>query len=86
MPLVTGFPVGWSPSKCNSLEDVDRELIRVRQAMQESAVQYLALVTWNTVPARPFTGMTVLADGVNWNPGGGQGVYTYYAAAWNRLG
>ena len=37
-------------------------------------------------PAKPRTGMIVLADGTNWNPGAGQGVYAYYAAAWHKLG
>lgn len=37
-------------------------------------------------PGKVFTGLTVLADGTDWNPGSGQGVYTYYAAAWHKLG
>lgn len=40
----------------------------------------------NVPPAKLFTGLTVLADGVNWNPGAGQGVYTYYGGAWHKLG
>ena len=37
-------------------------------------------------PRKIKTGMTVLADGTDWNPGAGAGVYTYYGGAWNRLG
>lgn len=37
-------------------------------------------------PARRFTGLTVLADGTDWNPGSGAGVYTFYGAAWHKLG
>lgn len=37
-------------------------------------------------PKRVYAGLTVLADGANWDPGAGQGVYTYYAAAWHKLG
>ena len=40
----------------------------------------------NVVPKRLYTGLTVLADGTNWNPGAGRGVYTYYNATWNKLG
>jgi hypothetical protein len=40
----------------------------------------------NVVPKRLYTGLTVLADGTNWNPGAGRGVYTYYNAIWNKLG
>jgi|SRR3990167_1970533 len=31
-------------------------------------------------------GMTVYADGATWNPGSGEGIYAYYAAAWHFLG
>ena len=71
-----------------SLEDlaaqVGRELERI------SAVSIVGLArqveALNAAPTRVFDGMTVLADGVNWNPGAGAGVYTYYGAAWNKLG
>lgn len=41
---------------------------------------------FDVAPTKPRTGMTVLADGTNWNPGAGAGVYTYYGAAWHKLG
>lgn len=37
-------------------------------------------------PAKPRDGMVRLADGVNWNPGSGEGAYIYYGAAWHFLG
>lgn len=39
-------------------------------------------------PARMRAGMLVLADGVNWNPGSGEGMYRRNAAntAWVHLG
>jgi|DEB0MinimDraft_3_1074331.scaffolds.fasta_scaffold00989_5 hypothetical protein len=48
-------------------------------------------------PAKVYEGMTVLADGTNWDPhagahgsggsgGNGKGVYTYYAGQWHKLG
>ena len=38
-------------------------------------------------PPKPRTGMVVLADGTDWNPGGtGAGFYGYYGAAWHKLG
>lgn len=37
-------------------------------------------------PQKPFEGLTVGADGTNWNPGAGKGVYTYYSGTWNKLG
>lgn len=46
----------------------------------------ITLPELNVAPKKPRTGLTVLADGTNWNPGAGRGVYTYYNALWNRLG
>ena len=37
-------------------------------------------------PDKLQEGLTVLADGTDWNPGSGAGVYTYYGAAWHKLG
>jgi hypothetical protein len=44
------------------------------------------LTELHVAPTKLFTGLTVLADGTDWDPGAGQGVYTYYAAAWHKLG
>ena len=40
----------------------------------------------NVAPAKPREGDLRLADGTNWNPGSGQGVYCYYNSAWRYLG
>lgn len=47
---------------------------------------FVQLVKLNVEPEKPRDGLTVYADGTNWNPGSGEGVYTYYAAAWRKLG
>ncbi len=36
-------------------------------------------------PTAPRTGDICLADGTDWNPGGGQGLYCYYNRMWNKL-
>ena len=38
-------------------------------------------------PAKRFTGMLRLADGTNWNPGAGRGIYWYdeTGATWTKL-
>ena len=38
------------------------------------------------IPVKPKTGMIVYADGTNWNPGSGAGVYVYVAGVWTSLG
>ena len=40
----------------------------------------------NVAPAKPREGDVRGADGTNWNPGAGKGVYVYYTAAWHLLG
>lgn len=40
----------------------------------------------NVAPTKPRTGDLRLADGTNWDPGSGQGVYVYYGSAWHFLG
>lgn len=44
------------------------------------------LPTFHVAPDKPREGMVRLADGTNWNPGTGQGVYCYYNSTWNKLG
>ena len=62
-------------------QELDRVALSLAQPMD-----YIALKTLYAAPRRIFDGMTVLADGTTWNPGSGAGVYTYYGAAWNKLG
>lgn len=57
----------------------------VEKAFAEPAEMYF-LAELNREPSKLRAGMIVLADGVNWNPGAGQGVYCYYGSAWNKLG
>ena len=58
------------------------ELQRIAEAGAEGIVY---LTPQNAAPAKPRDGQVVKADGTNWNPGGGNGVYAYYAGAWNKL-
>jgi hypothetical protein len=40
----------------------------------------------NVVPAKPRAGDIRYADGTNWNPGSGEGVYVYLSTgAWSKL-
>ncbi len=50
-----------------------------------SLIDNLTLVELNVAPGKPRTGMFALADGTNWNPGGGAGVYVYFNGGWNLL-
>jgi hypothetical protein len=63
---------------------VERELLAISREMLET--QALDLRPIYAEPLRPRAGMIVYADGAVWNPGAGQGVYTYtLAGAWSKL-
>lgn len=62
-----------------------REFVKMQQVLA-SKRDLLKLQTRNIVPKKYEDGDIVLADGANWNPGGGQGFYGYYNATWNKLG
>ncbi|KKN74537.1 hypothetical protein LCGC14_0389540 [marine sediment metagenome] len=49
-------------------------------------VENILLEEMNEEPTKPRTGMIVLADGTNWNPGSGAGFYGYHSSSWNKLG
>jgi len=38
-----------------------------------------------TQPEKRRVGMIVYADGVKWNPGGGEGLYVYKTAGWTKI-
>lgn len=40
----------------------------------------------SVAPAKPRAGLLVEADGTNWNPGSGAGLYVYRAGAWVFIG
>jgi hypothetical protein len=39
----------------------------------------------HVAPKKPRDGDIRYADGTNWNPGGGKGVYAYNGTTWNQI-
>lgn len=64
---------------------MDQELSQIERA-QDEPVFVLQLAVSNKPPAKVRAGMVVEADGVNWNPGSGAGMYVYRAGAWVKVG
>lgn len=73
--------------KPTSFDDVWRETQQLKQAL-ESSSDYSQQNYLTTEPEKTFAGMLVLADGVIWNPGSGEGAYRRNLAnnAWVHLG
>lgn len=64
---------------------LDEELTAIERAWG-SAEDFFELKELHSAPVKIRLGMVVLADGTDWNPGSGQGVYCYYNSQWNKLG
>jgi len=60
---------------------VYEELLRIAGQAKQVELDEL-----HAAPDKPRDGLLVLADGTDWNPGSGRGVYCYYGGAWHYLG
>ncbi len=61
------------------------ELRHLSDAMSEIETDVVQLKEWNEEPARLYNGVVAYADGTNWNPGSGRGVYAYENGSWVKL-
>lgn len=61
-----------------------RQLQRI--AGQQQLMAVFGLATQHVEPTKRYAGMIVLADGTDWNPGSGEGVYRYNGSAWVFMG
>lgn len=57
---------------------IQRELERVGDATAD-VHQYPTL---HAAPEKPRVGLQVYADGTDWNPGSGEGLYVYKSGGW----
>jgi hypothetical protein len=62
---------------------VEREMMRVAAATEVALLRQVEFL--HAEPPRPREGMVAGADGTDWNPGSGQGLYVYFAGAWQVL-
>lgn len=62
-----------------------RELIKIADAIKNIECESITFKDQNAALGKPRDGVTVKADGTNWNPGSGEGLYTYYNSTYNKL-
>lgn len=64
---------------------LDEELVKIAQVLNRvEAGEYT--IHYNQ-PNRIFPGLVVYADGTQWNPGGGEGLYRYsLGGTWVKVG
>jgi hypothetical protein len=66
---------------------LNNELIKIADNFRNLEVDSVGFKVWNTTPDKPRTGQAYYADGTNWNPGSGEGLYIYKSSAtWVFLG
>ena len=81
---VTYYQPGSIPENPEYLgEFVIRELNKLGDIIYN--VAQLRLEQTNVAPVKPRDGDIRYADGTNWNPGSGVGVYAYIGGAWTKL-
>lgn len=72
------------PGEGVTSEWIYQELLRISSEMPKVSVQQFEVLTIE--PARPQVGMAAYADGTDWNPGAGEGLYEYRSdLAWHKL-
>ena len=73
-----------APERLEELpEYMDRELRRISVAMTALAEGFLLKI--HVEPIKKRDGMIRYADGTDWNPGGGEGIYARIAGAWVKM-
>lgn len=60
------------------------EFSRVEKGLKVFDVVHL--VETHVEPTKPRSGDIRFADGSDWDPGSGQGIYAFYGGVWNFLG
>lgn len=61
------------------------ELRRIEATFAYYETPAIRISPTNVAPLRAFEGDVYNADGTNWNPGGGAGLYQYVGGAWTKL-
>lgn len=85
MGTPSGYTPGTPPEKTpeDLAQYLQRELAAIARALLEHRV--VSLEELNVEPEKPRDGMIARADGTNWNPGGGVGVYARVSGAWVKM-
>ena len=76
-------PVLGNTDANEALRYTNKELERLGRDEPKDAIFLREL---HREPTKLTSGMVVLADGTDWNPGSGAGYYGYYGSAWHKLG
>jgi hypothetical protein len=74
----TDAPLGTEPILAEWLK---REFFNIYLSQKS----LLLLEPQHSEPSVPSVGLITYADGINWNPGGGEGPYVYTSTGWQKM-
>ena len=74
-----------TPPKDYDMVWLSQELYRISSFLEEMEVPLIRITPVHVAPVRPREGNVVNADGTDWNPGSGGGLYQYLSSAWVKL-
>lgn len=84
MPVFEPDPIGPIRDIKDLVSYIQRQHERIGIALQQALDS--RIIMRSTPPKKVFDGLVAGADGVNWNPGSGRGVYLYQDGYWYFLG
>ncbi len=61
------------------------ELSKIYDWITQPIMPSFRIEITNVEPGKPDDGDVYFADGTNWNPGSGRGLYAYVSGAWTKL-
>lgn len=80
----------YQPQKAPAIETVeelrrylDDELRAIAREMETP--EFVVFQVRHVEPTRPAAGMIAFADGTDWDPGSGRGLYEYRTSSWQKL-
>lgn len=62
-----------------------QEFLKIAGALQNLQVPSITLDILHVAPTKVVEGLVVCADGTDWNPGSGAGLYMWKSGAWLKL-
>lgn len=64
---------------------LSQELSRISATLAALEVSQVIITPVHVEPERLTEGLVANADGTDWNPGSGAGLYEYVSGAWSKL-
>lgn len=81
--------MSYVPTPPTTVNDLPRflvaELASIAESTQNVDCNSVRFKVWNVEPDKPRQGEVYFADGTNWNPGSGEGLYVRLSGGWSKL-